>query len=63
MTNSRLSSSEITPIAFAPVAAQSWTANEPRPPEAPQTSTLWPGRNMCGRWPNSIRQVVARVSV
>ena len=32
MTKSRLSSSEITPIALAPVAAQSCTAIEPRPP-------------------------------
>ena len=26
----------------------SWIAIEPSPPEAPQTSTLWPGRRMCG---------------
>src|SRR5208282_1806379 len=48
MTKSRLSSSETTPMALAPAVAQSCTANEPRPPEAPQTSTLWPGRSTCG---------------
>src|SRR5690606_27909405 len=39
-TKSRLDGSEMTPIALAPETAQSWTANEPSPPEAPQTSTL-----------------------
>src|ERR1700722_11509117 len=39
-TNSRLDSSEITPIALAPDTAHSWTANEPSPPLAPQISTL-----------------------
>src|ERR1700731_3309997 len=43
MTNARLSSSDTTPIALAPEVAQSCTAMEPRPPEAPQTSTLCPG--------------------
>src|SRR5271156_1000329 len=38
-TKSRLDSSEITPIALAPETAQSCTANEPRPPLAPHTST------------------------
>src|SRR5262245_37343157 len=40
MTKSRLSSSETTPMALAPVAEMSCTAIEPSPPEAPQTSTL-----------------------
>src|SRR5688572_17325729 len=40
ITNSRLLSSEMTPIALAPETAQSWMAKEPRPPEAPHTSTL-----------------------
>src|SRR5690242_10600306 len=39
-TNSRLVSSEITPMALAPDTAQSCTANEPNPPDAPQISTL-----------------------
>src|SRR3972149_8895195 len=49
MTKSRLSSSETTPTALAPEVAHSCTAIDPRPPEAPHTSTLWPGRNTCGR--------------
>src|SRR5665213_3650955 len=40
MTNSRLLSSLITPIALAPDTAQSCTAKEPNPPLAPQTRTL-----------------------
>jgi hypothetical protein len=48
ITKSRLDSSEMTPIALAPEARISWTPTTPRPPEAPQTSTLWPGRRMCG---------------
>src|ERR1700750_2915784 len=39
-TKSRLLSSLMTPIAFAPDTAQSCTAKEPRPPDAPHTSTL-----------------------
>src|SRR5215469_18684539 len=35
-TNSRLDSSLMTAIALAPDTAQSCTANEPSPPEAPQ---------------------------
>src|SRR5665213_101837 len=37
ITNSRLLSSLMTPMALAPETAQSCTANEPRPPEAPHT--------------------------
>ena len=48
-------SSEMTPIALAPDAAQSCTPNTPSPPEAPQTSTLSPGFSVCGAWPNSMR--------
>ena len=55
MTKSRLSSSETTPMALAPEVAISCTAIEPSPPEAPHTSTFWPGRMTCGRWPNSMR--------
>src|SRR5882724_232686 len=40
MTNSRLDSSEMTPMALAPDTPQSCTANEPSPPDAPHTSTL-----------------------
>ena len=54
-TKSRLLSSEITPIALPPAVLISWIANEPRPPEAPQTSTFCPGRSSCGAWPKSIR--------
>ena len=39
-TKSRFDSSEMTPIALAPDTAQSCVANEPRPPLAPQMSTL-----------------------
>src|ERR1700749_3362797 len=39
-TKSRLLSSLMPPTALAPDTAQSGTANEPRPPEAPHTSTL-----------------------
>src|ERR1700744_347360 len=39
-TKSRLLSSLMTPMALAPDTAQSCTAKEPRPPEAPHTSTL-----------------------
>src|SRR5271166_3222457 len=39
-TNSRLDSSEITPMALAPDTAQSCTAKEPSPPLAPQISAL-----------------------
>src|SRR4029078_354009 len=42
-TKSVLSSSEKMPMAVPPDVAQSGTAIEPRPPDAPQTSTLWPG--------------------
>ena len=55
MTKSALSSSEMTPMALAPVVAMSWIAIEPRPPEAPHTSTFWPALSTCGRWPNSMR--------
>ena len=55
MTKSCFDGSEMTPIAWAPAVAQSWTAKEPRPPDAPQTSTFWPGERICGRWPNSMR--------
>ena len=55
MTKSRLSSSEITAIALAPLAAMIWIAIEPRPPAPPQTSTLSLGLSACGGWPNSIR--------
>src|SRR5258706_2414369 len=41
MTNSRLLSSLMTPMALAPDTAQSCTAKEPSPPEAPHTRTLW----------------------
>ena len=54
-TYSRLYSSEMTPMALAPEAATSCTPNTPRPPEAPQTSTLSPGLSACGGWPNSMR--------
>src|SRR4029079_16208267 len=47
MTKSRLSSSDTTPMALAPVVAQSCTAIAPRPPEAPHTRTLWPGFSVC----------------
>ena len=40
--------SEMTPMAFAPAAAQICTPNTPSPPDAPQTSTFCPG---CRRWP------------
>jgi hypothetical protein len=30
-------------------------AEQPRPPGAPQTSTLWPGAGCAARWPNSMR--------
>src|SRR5689334_24024149 len=40
MTKSVFESSELMPIAFAPDTAQSCTAKEPRPPDAPHTSTL-----------------------
>ena len=63
ITKSRLSSSDTTPMALAPETAQSCTAMAPRPPDAPHTSTLWPGRRMCGRWPNSIRYDVASTRV
>src|SRR4030042_5454073 len=43
MTYSRFSSSETTPMALAPAVAHSCPAIEPRPPDAPHTSTLWPG--------------------
>ena len=46
-----------------PDVAHSCTAKDPNPPDAPQTSTLWPGRSTCGRWPNSMRYAVASVSV
>src|SRR6516162_5904966 len=36
----RLLSSEITPMALAPDAAQSCRPNTPRPPDEPHTSTL-----------------------
>src|ERR1700743_1709858 len=39
-TKSRLLSSLITPMALAPDTAQSCTANDPKPPDAPHTSTL-----------------------
>src|SRR5580698_8593969 len=39
-TNSRFDSSLMTPMALAPDTAQSCTANEPNPPDAPQISTL-----------------------
>jgi hypothetical protein len=55
MTKSRLSSSEITATALAPLAAMSWIAIEPSPPAPPQTSTLSPGLSACGGWPNSMR--------
>ena len=55
MTKSRLSSSEITPIALAPACRDQLDRIDPSPPEAPQTSTFWPGRITCGRWPNSMR--------
>ena len=42
-------------MALAPEAAQSCTPNTPSPPEAPQTSTFWPGCTVCGAWPNSMR--------
>ncbi len=42
-------------MALAPEAATSWMPNTPRPPEAPHTSTLSPGFNVCGAWPNSMR--------
>ena len=45
----------VTPIALAPETAQSCTAIGPSPPEAPHTSTLWPGRRMCGRGANRMR--------
>ena len=54
-TNSALDSSDTTPMALAPETAQSWVANTPRPPDAPQTSTLSPGRRTCGSCPNSMR--------
>jgi hypothetical protein len=55
ITKSFFDGSEITPMALAPAVAMSCTAIEPMPPAAPHTSTLWPGRRMCGRWPNSMR--------
>src|ERR1700729_1477438 len=55
ITNSRFVSSEMTPIAFAPAAAQSWIPNTPSPPEAPQTSTLSLGFSRCRSWPKSMR--------
>jgi hypothetical protein len=54
-TKSRLSSSEITPIALPPAELISWIAYDPSPPDAPQTSTFCPGRSSCGACPNSIR--------
>ena len=54
-TKSRLFSSEITPMALPPAVLISWIANDPSPPDAPQTSTFCPGRSSCGAWPNSIR--------
>src|SRR5277367_6751661 len=55
--------SDTMPMALAPDAATSCTPNTPRPPEAPQTSTLSPGFRMCGAWPNSMRYAVANVRV
>src|SRR4029078_13354577 len=55
MTKSRLSSSDTMPMALAPDVAHSCTAMEPSPPEAPQTSTLWPGADTCGPRPNTLR--------
>ena len=54
-TKSRFDSSEITPIALAPAVLINWIAKDPRPPDAPQTSTFCPGLSVCGRCPNSIR--------
>src|ERR1700680_2562200 len=62
-TYSFLPSSDTMPMGLAPDAATSCTPNTPRPPEAPQTSTLSPGLRMCGAWPNSMRYAVANVSV
>src|SRR5215472_14445547 len=51
----RLLSSEITPMALAPDAAQSCRPKTPRPPDEPHTSTLSLGLRIWGGWPNSIR--------
>ena len=32
-----------TPVTSAPSALAIWTANVPTPPDAPMTSTVWPG--------------------
>ena len=41
-SSSPFSGEETTPTAFAPVSLQSWVANTPRPPAAPQMRTRSP---------------------
>src|ERR1700749_1010714 len=48
-------SSDTMRMALAPEAATSCTPKTPRPPDAPQTSTLSPGLRVCGGWPNNMR--------
>src|SRR3990170_271987 len=60
---SPFSSLETTATALAPASATSCTASEPRPPEAPQTSTTSPSFTVLGAQPWSIRYAVEPVSV
>ena len=52
-TSSPFSADETTPTALAPEAAQSWVANTPRPPAAPQMRTLCPAWSL--HWSMSMR--------
>ena len=49
-----------TPVTSAPNALAIWTAKEPTPPEAPVTSTVWPGRT-CAMSRNACKAVMADV--
>ena len=61
--NAPLSADDTTATALAPASVTSWTASDPRPPEAPQTSTTSPRSTVFGGQPWSIRYAVAPVSV
>src|SRR3984885_1687212 len=47
--------SDTMPMALAPDAATSCTPKTPRPPEAPQTRTLFAGLRVLGAWSHRLR--------
>src|SRR4029450_7412760 len=57
--NAPFSADDTTATALAPASVTSWTASDPRPPDAPQTSTTSPCLTVLGGQPWELRRGVA----